>query len=119
MNINMFRGDTQVLILTVLQDNIPVNISGSTIWMTAKRSVDDPDSSAVFQLVTPTDITLTDPINGVAQIVIPASATQPLTIEKNTTISLVYDVQIKTITDIVSTIDVGNIIIRPDITRIS
>ena len=117
MNISMFRGDTQILDLTVTQDGVPVNIAGSTIWMTAKLSVDDLDIQAIFQVKTPTDIVIVNPAAGTAKITVPASATESMVIEKGTVVSLVYDIQVKTSTDVISTVDVGTITIRPDITR--
>lgn len=117
MNLTMFRGDTSVLHLTVLQDGEPVNIAGATIWMTAKRSVEDSDAKAVFQVKTPDDIEITDGAGGLATITVPASATATLPLERSQPLNLVYDIQLKTATGIVSTIDGGTIMVKPDVTR--
>jgi len=117
MNFSMFRGDTSILNLAVTQDGVPVNIAGATIWMTAKRSVEDPDTKAVFQAKTPDDIEIVDGAAGLAKITIPAGATASVILEHNQPLNLAYDVQIKTATGIVSTIDGGTVTLLPDVTR--
>jgi len=78
MDIRMIRGDTLTLDLVVTQDGAPIDLTGSTMWMTAKLSANDLDVDAVFQVTSPTNITFTNAVLGSAR------ATQMMTRKKKT-----------------------------------
>jgi len=118
----MKRGDSLILDVAAMQPSgsstVPVDLTGATIWMTAKCRLADTDLQAVFQIKTPTDITITDPTNGLFTIVVPASATVTLKYPATVTmISLFYDIQIKTTAGIVQTIGSGNLLVYEDVTE--
>jgi hypothetical protein len=129
-NYGMYRGDSLILNILVqqLQDPtlpagstnplVPVDLTGSTIWMTAKKELADLDASAVFQIKTPTDIVVdADPTSGRAKIIVPASSTTSLTFPTDVAqIELFYDVQVKTSTGIVQTVASGKITLTEDVT---
>lgn len=114
-----FRGDTFKIDLPVTQFNPttqkdePLNITGSTIWMTAKRYLAESDSNAVFQLESPGAIVFTDPVNGLARATIPHSATVNLPAQCT---RLFYDFQLLTPGSEVYTIEKGLLVIDPDVT---
>lgn len=131
----MKRGDSLTLLIWVTQadepaeptDEItysPVDLTGATIWMTAKKKKNDADDKAVFQISSPADITINvDPLTGKAKIVVPASATEAnvaLVYNDSTTrITLYYDIQVKTADDNVSTVQEGRLHVDIDITQTS
>ena len=116
----MFRGDSFIFDVQVFQNDgcTPQNISGWTVWFTAKRYISDADSQAVVQLGTAlplTGIVLTAPTNGEAEVTIPPFATSRFPDSPTT---LVYDVQVKDpLTSRVFTVEIGRLIVRPDVTR--
>lgn len=125
MDYVMYRGDSLVLGLTVTQKNgtiiAPVDLTGSTIWMTAKRTASDPDNKAVFQITNPTDIQIDgDPTAGKATIIVPGAATVGLVFSNEANrIVLLYDIQVKTQTGIVATVATGRLSIDQDLTQTS
>lgn len=113
----MKRGDTPKWEIAVLdEDGAPLNLSGWTIRMTAKRSVTDTDAEAVFQLSTVDGtITLINAAGGIAQAQPLRSSTNTLT--EDLTVS--WDVQIArdVPTEETYTVDSGTLLIARDITR--
>ena len=91
-NLRMFRGDTPTFELTVLNDDDTVfDITGYTIWFTAKNLADDADPG-VFQLSTTSgDIIIINGPEGVAEITPPITATNTFTTDR----TLYYDIQIR------------------------
>lgn len=114
--ITMYRGDSLVLDVMVLQGGSPADLTGATVWFTAKRNLTDPDVDAVIQVESPTDITIFDQTTnrGQAQVNVPASVTAVLTEQQ---LQLFYDVQIKFATGRVATVDFGTLVITPDVTQ--
>ena len=110
------RGDSLPLYITVTdQARKPIDISLAKLWMTAKRQYGDLDAAAVFQISTTSgDIVITDGPNGLATIVVPASATASLPAQE---IRLAYDIQIRMQNGIVQTIERGTLSITPDVTQ--
>ena len=123
MDYAFYRGDSLVIDLTITQTNggvtAPVDLTGATLWMTAKKRSTDADAQAVFQVKTPDDIKIdNDPLIGKARIVVPGSATTALRYEPNVArIELLYDVQVKTETGIVQTVALGKLFVDQDITQ--
>lgn len=112
--IEMIRGDTKVLTITVTRDGQPYDLTGHTLWLTAKRTPTDADSAAVFQLSTTAGgITITNAAGGVARAEIAPTHTESLPAVVN---RLVYDVQIADGTGGVYTVASGELVVRPDVT---
>lgn len=93
-DLTIHRGDDEPLTLTVVrpdEDDVdqPVDLTGATIWFTAKNTWSDADVDAVIALTTPVDILITDGPGGIAIINVTADDTKDLT----TYTRLVYDVQ--------------------------
>ena len=113
----MRRGDTPVWDLAVVDENgDPFNLAGYTIRMTAKRSIDDSDVNAVFQLSTADGtITITDAAGGIAEMRPDRTSTNTLT----TDITTYWDVQIALdgATDVTYTVADGTLAIQRDVTR--
>ncbi len=118
-DLTIHRGDDEPLTLTVYRkdaDDVPqlVNIAGVTLWFTAKNSWSDADADAVIALKTPTEISISDPANGIALINITADDTKDLT----TYTRLVYDVQMLEVgADGPTTLIEGVLTVGRDVTR--
>jgi len=119
-NIELVRGDYQELrIATETYDPVTatwsaMNLTGATIWLTAKRKISDADAAAVFQIKTPTDIVVSDPLTGVCVAKLQPANTSAL---PDIRTRLHYDVQVviagKPRTPLVE----GWFTVIPDITR--
>lgn len=114
----MFRGDSFVFEVNVLQaDCAPQNITGWSMWFTAKYFVADYDTQAPIKLgtISPlSGITFTNALAGQAEVTIPSVATAGF---PDTPTKLVYDVQVKDTTGRVFTIETGTLTVNPDVTR--
>lgn len=116
------RGDTFVLdvqvkrVLTAGCDAVPVDITGWMMWFTAKFYFEDYDSQAVTQRTSAPlgGIVFTEPSIGKAQITVPSSATLGF---PDAEVKLVYDVQVKDLVGNIFTVEVGEWLVRPDVTR--
>ena len=115
--LEMRRGDTPVWELAVLdEDGAPLNLTGYTIRMTVKTSIDQSDADAVFQLSTVDGtITVTDAAGGLAEMQPEREDTNTLTAD----ITCVWDVQIAKdgAPDETFTVADGTLLIRRDVTR--
>lgn len=102
----MFRGDDKYYELTVKDriTKLPVDITGCTIKMTWKKV----DGTQFLQK----DFTLTDPVNGLAEVKIEKTDTNSLT-EKTV---FDFDVQITKTTDDVETLIKGKFTVEMDVT---
>lgn len=113
----MKRGDTPIWDLAVLDaDGAPLDLTGWTIRMTAKRSIDDADADAVFQLSTVDNtIRVTNAAGGLAEMQPLRSSTSSLT----TDLTVIWDVQIAKdgSPDQTFTVDSGELMINRDVTR--
>lgn len=114
----MKRGDTTPFLITITDyAGQRIDLTGYTVWLTAKRSVDDSDVNAVFQLsTTNAKIVLSDQTAAATKgqaVAKPAAAdTSSLSIDE----TLFFDVQIRLGTDTFTPVD-GIITIVRDITR--
>ena len=106
------RGDTWNLRF-IIQDvsSTPIDITGNQYWITLKSSVDLLDEQAELQ-IGPIVAAVPDSTSGILSIVIPGGATNAL--EPKT---YNYDVQEVTSTGTVSTLLIGKIRVKADITR--
>lgn len=114
MDITIYRGDTVKLNMAVTSGGSFYDLTGSTIWFTAKNHFSDPDISAVFQKsTTGGGITITNAPNGLCQVTIDPADTSG---EPPTKVMLVWDAQVKDAQGRIYTVASGNLIIVPDVT---
>ena len=89
--LEMIRGDDQTWEFTVTVDDVPVDISGGLFRFTAKHEVDDDDADAVIVATSASSsCVITDAVNGVMEVRIPAAETAGL----SRTERLWYDLQL-------------------------
>ncbi len=133
--IQLFRGDTLVWAVQVVQDpisgaystslapgvpppgQVPANVTGWTFWFTAKRHYLDPDNQAVWQGGTASPLTgvvVTSPLSGRLTATMPPAQTIGFPDGSST---LVYDVQGKDGSGNIFTVEFGTIVVNPDATR--
>lgn len=107
-DIEVFRGDdfTVELIFTDT-DGVPIDITGWTIFFTAKKRREDPDDAAVLSITSAPS----DPLNGKALIGKSHVFTDTLLG------TYYYDFQYKKADETIQTITSGSITFNPDITR--
>lgn len=108
------RGDGRdYQIIVTDEDGSVVDISGAKLWFTLKESLTDSDANAEFQLTTDdaSEISISDPDNGVADIFIKNIHTSELSIK-----SYFIDVQIKEVGRELRTLVLGTMDIIPDVT---
>lgn len=104
----MVRGDSKVFNLTVTGD-----LTGAKVWMSAKTSHTATDF--VFQKDTAGlgGIVITNAVGGLATVTLSPSDTSGL---PPTTIKLVFDVQVKSASGLISTVQTGTLTVTPDVT---
>lgn len=91
------------------------DITGWTIWFTAKRKLSDADGSAIIRKTTTSGITIVDAANGWAQVLIDSSDTGAL---EDRDIMLYFDVQIKDASgNVVTPIRRGTLLVECDVTQ--
>lgn len=130
----LFRGDTlffldsvwmDVLtkaIFTVPVQNIPppnaspYSLAGVRIWVTVKNYVPDPDAAAVMDLDNQAlgGVTIISATQGTFSVTGPAQATIQF---PDSPVPLEFDIQLKTATGEIYTIERGTLTVLPDITR--
>jgi hypothetical protein len=112
-NIKMIRGDTYSFSITVVNNNVPVNLTGGKLRMTAKWNYIDLDASALFALYSPASgIVFSNPSVGEATITIPSSSTSSLPAHE---VRLPYDIQFTSSAGSVYTVMSGLLIVSPDV----
>jgi hypothetical protein len=118
----MRRGDTAGWNLAVVDTTgAPFDLTGYTLWFTAKRAITDADADAVFQLTNGAGITVTNAAGGLAAITPRRADTSSLTED----VRLYVDVQLSSVgapdeTDTVWPSDddwPGELVISRDVTR--
>ena len=113
-----YRGNSESFDIKItLADKVtPRDITGWTLWCTAKLNVLDADSAAIFQRTTATGggITLTNPTQGMARINIIPANTETLTDAKTT---LFADVQSRDPAGAIGTPITGKFIVVAEVTR--
>lgn len=132
----MFRGDTLFFEELVYRDlttgrllgvpvgqqppsgAVPQDITGYTIWFTAKNQYPDTDNRAVAQLDNAAvgGVVIESANPGKFSVAMPPTATRDF---PDSDVALVYDLQLEDTTGRVSTIEVGTITVSPDVTRTS
>lgn len=119
----IFRGDDRTIEVVAYQPGgiTPQNITGWTLWFTAKLAILDDDVDAVFQHKTGgLGITLTDAANGEASIAIAAASTDTLMASGiATSVDLFCDLQGKDGSGSVATLATGMLTVLAEITRVT
>ncbi len=110
---DMWRGDTQAIDATITLSAVPANISGCSLKFTAKRSLQDTDANAVFQISTPTDIVITNGPGGLCTINIASADTA----SETQAIRCYCDLQLVDTLGNVSTTATGTLFIKMDVTE--
>lgn len=83
------HAETYSFNVIVMANGVAVNLTGASVFFTAKWKYNDTDADAVFQLSSPSGgIVLTNPASGALTVTIPSSATLTLPYYQ---IRLVYD----------------------------
>lgn len=110
-NLMTYRGDDLDIGLTFTDtDEIPIDITGWTLFFTMKNTKDDPDDKAVLQLnILPNEIV--DPTEG--QATFHLSNLQTVNFKG----SYWYDIQIKKADNTIQTVTNGNINFQTDATQ--
>lgn len=76
-DLTLIEGNVETVRHTITQDDTgtPLNLTGLTIEFYLKPDASVPDSDpSVTKLTNPADITITDAVNGVCEVVVPAQA---------------------------------------------
>jgi hypothetical protein len=111
---NMFRGDTLVFDGVAEESGgDPQDLTGCTLWMTAKNQKSDLDADAVIAVESGSGIEVVSAAAGTFTVTIAATLTADLTKRS----LLHYDVQLKDATGQIYTVDSGTITVELDITR--
>ena len=110
----MFRGDGRDYEVAITdEDDVAVDITGAKLWFTLKSDYDDIDADAEFQLssAVASEIALTDPVNGIAEIYISNDNTKDLLGQ-----TYYFDVQLVELGEQPRTVIRGSMKIKPDVT---
>ena len=112
--LDMVRGDTYEFQANIIRNGSAVNLTGCTVWMTAKWKAEDLDAAAVFSIdSTGSDVVISDPTNGVVQITIVSAKTRTL---PSRVVRLPYDIQYKDTSSKIYTPIRGILVVSPDLT---
>jgi len=109
----MWRGDTEAFDAAITVSNVPADITGCSLRFTAKRSLQDSDANAVFQVVTPTEIVITNGPGGLCTINVASTDTNTET----QAIRCYCDLQLVDTFGNVSTTATGTLLIKMDVTE--
>lgn len=113
------RGDTFDYAATVTEtDGSAHDLTGETLWFTMKVNRTDPDSAAVATAYwidggASSGLSVATPSTGGFRLQFAASVTANWSAEA----TYVYDVQVKSATGLITTVDEGTVTIRGDITQ--
>lgn len=112
--LSMYRGDDRQFNLAFTKNGSPYNLTGGSMWITAKLKVSDADSAAQFQKKIGSGITIVSAVDGTATLTVSASDTDDMSDEQT---ELFCDVQIKDSTGNIVTPTAFKLIVNPEITR--
>jgi hypothetical protein len=112
-DIEAVRGDGEIYLLTMTEDDAPLDLTDAEMWMTAKRHIRDADADAIFQKTVGDGITITDAEGGLATVELIPGDTSDLAAR---TVRLVYDVQVKLVSGRIVTPLKGRLTVEPDVT---
>jgi hypothetical protein len=115
MDIEAIRGDTETYDLTLTDAaGDPVNLTGSTVWFTAKRRTSDPDEDAIITATQGEGLEVTNAAGGALTLTLAPADTEAL---ESRLVRLEYDVQLKDGTGRITTPLRGKLYVHPDIRR--
>lgn len=112
-NLTLTRGDTFPFTTVVYNGSSTIDVTGYQFRMTAKYDIQDADSSAVFSITSPGQISLTDPTNGKVLITILPTNTSGL--QRGLTYRLIYDIQMYNDPATIYTVSSGILTVLPDV----
>lgn len=112
--LTMFRGDDRQFDLAFTKNGAPYDLTGGSLWVTAKLKISDPDSSAQFQKTIGDGITIVSAVGGTATLTIDAADTDDMPDDQT---ELFCDVQIKDSQNNISTPIAFKLIVNPEVTR--
>jgi hypothetical protein len=108
MNLEMIRGDSATFLFA-----LDVDLTDAVgVWMTAKSARADADPG-IFQKSVGAGITVIDDPTGMISVELDPADTEDLEAVTN---RLYYDIQVQDVDSKVSTLRLGRLIVRPDIT---
>src|SRR3712207_2587147 len=109
------RGDTKEWDLTVTRNGVAENITGWSVWFTAKDNIRKADSDAKVRLTVGSGITITNGAGAIARSRMAPSVTASMILTQD--LVLTADVQVKNGAGDVYTLLTGRLTIKPDVTR--
>ena len=112
-NFKVRRGNTVPITLVITVENVPFDLTGCTLFFTAKEDISQADADAPLKAQTGAGITHTDALAGEAKILLGP----PDTDNVPTDVALVCDVQLKTATGEIYTVANGKLTFLEDVTR--
>ena len=112
-NFAITRGDTVEFSASITLGGVALNITGASLWFTAKKQFIDADEDAVFQKTIGDGITVTNAASGLITIAIDPEDTEELS---NVKTQLQYDLQMKDSEDKVYTVASGTLVVNPGVT---
>lgn len=113
--LDCFRGDTASFTIHVVVNEVPLDLTGAKVWMTATRSA---RGSRVFQRssVALGGITIdADQTTNPGKAVVKLAPTNTSDLE-GTVVTLYYDVQVLTVGGDLLTVQYGDLVVTPDAT---
>ena len=113
-NITMSRGDSVVLSGSLTLGGDPYDLSGASLWFTAKTKHTDADEDAIFQKTVGDGITVVSAAQGLISVAIDPDDTSSLSAVKT---QLVWDLQVVDSEGNVYTAASGYLIVNPDVTE--
>lgn len=113
-DITIYRGDTVKLNVAVTVGGVVFDLTGCTIWFTAKNLYTDADPGVFQKSTLNGGIVVTSAPNGLCQVTILPADTSG---QAATKIMLLWDCQVKTSTGLIYTVASGNLIVIPDVTQ--
>jgi len=112
-NVEMYRGDTPDIDVTVTKDGVAVNLTGGTLRFSVKWRTQDADVDVIFVRTSPAGgIVFTDAVNGKARISLAAANTSGLPGRR---VDLFYDLQLTDSAGKIFTVLAGMFIVKPDV----
>jgi hypothetical protein len=115
MDIEARRGDTETYDLAITdRAGDPVNLTGSTVWFTAKRHTSDADDDAIITATQGDGLEITNAAQGELTLTLQPDDTSGL---EDRLVRLEYDVQLKDGTGRITTPLTGKLYVHPDVRR--
>lgn len=115
LNLDMYAGATFDYTLTWAEDSTPVNLTGYSARMQARRSYTE--SAYVFELTSSSGITLGGSAGTIALLYSATNTATVGTTLANTKTQLVYDLELVSGTGVVTRLVQGVITVWPEVTR--